>query len=69
VLGDIAEAFERVRAHALVEYFRECRELTPSTHLEDQLSAFRQLCAEFGITVPDDLEAIMVLDDQFKQSR
>ena len=69
ILGDIVAAVERVRVHALVEYFRECMALTPSTTLDEQLSAFRQLCAELCIEVPDDIEAILVLDEQFRKSR
>lgn len=68
VLDDIADGIQRTRIHALVAYFRECQVRGPHVPMAKQLEAFRRVCDQAGIAVPDELEALLVLDQQFRRS-
>lgn len=65
VLDDIADAIQRTRTHALVAYFRECQARAPHVPMAKQIEAFREVCDRAGIALPDELEALLVLDQQF----
>ena len=65
VLGDIADAIERTRRHALVDYFRHFDSRVPGVCMERRLEAFRGVCKLAGIDLPENIEAILVLDDHF----
>lgn len=67
VLDDIADAIQRTRTHALVAYFRECQARAPHVPVAKQIEAFREVCDRAGITLPDELEALLVLDQQFRR--
>ena len=67
VLDDIADAIQRTRIHALVAYFRECQARAPHVPMAKQIEAFREVCDRAGITLPDELEALLVLDQQFRR--
>lgn len=66
VIGDIAEAVERIRQHAPVDCLRELDRRYPGRTLEHRLHAFRCMCTQGGVELPQNLEAPLVLDDQFK---
>ena len=68
VLDDIADALQRTRTHALVAFFRECQARGHDVSLARQIGAFRKVCEEAGIELPDDLEALLVLDQQLGRS-
>ncbi len=68
VLDDIANAIQRTRTHALVAYFRECQVRAPNVHMAEQIEAFRKICDLAGVVLPDELEALLVLDQQFRRS-
>ena len=68
VLDDIADCIQRTRTHALVAFFRECQARSPDVPLARQIEAFRCMCWRAGIGLPDDLEALLVLDQQFGRS-
>ena len=68
VLDDIADGLQRTRTHALVAFFRECQARSPDVPLARQIEAFRCMCWRAGIGLPDDLEALLVLDQQFGRS-
>lgn len=67
VLDDIADAIQRTRIHALVAYFRECQARAPHVPMAKQIEAFREVCDRAGIILPDELEALLVLDQQFRR--
>ena len=69
VLDDLVESIAQTRQHALVDYARQCRARCPGVPMERHLQAFRQVCRTCGVAVPDDLEAVLVFDQQFAQSR
>lgn len=66
VLGDIADSIERTRRHALVDYFRHFDSRVPGVSMERRLEVFRGACKLAGIDLPENIEAILVLDDHFK---
>ncbi len=68
VLDDIADGLQRTRTHALVAFFRECQAKNHDVPMARQLAAFRGMCQRIGIELPDDLEALLVLDQQFGRS-
>ncbi|MCH2219390.1 MAG: hypothetical protein MK097_03565 [Dechloromonas sp.] len=68
VLDDIADGLQRTRTHALVAFFRECQAKNHDVQMARQLAAFRGMCQRIGIELPDDLEALLVLDQQFRRS-
>jgi hypothetical protein len=68
VLDDIADGLQRTRTHALVAFFRECQAKNHDVPMARQLAAFRGMCQRIGIGLPDDLEALLVLDQQFRRS-
>lgn len=68
VLDGIADALQRTRKHALVAFFRECQARGHDVSLARQIGAFRKVCEEAGIALPDHLEALLVLDQQFGRS-
>ncbi len=68
VLDDIADAIQRTRTHALVAYFRECQARAPHVPMAKQIEAFRKMCDEAGVALPDVLETLLVLDRQFRRS-
>ncbi len=68
VLDDVADAIQRTRTHALVAYFRECQARALNVPMAKQIEAFRKICDLAGIALPDELEALLVLDQQFRRS-
>ena len=68
VLDDIAEDIRRTRTHALVACFRECQARGHDVPIARQIEAFRKVCKMAGIALPDELEALLVLDQQFGRS-
>ena len=68
VLDDIADGLQRTRTHALVAFFRECQAKTHDVPMARQLAAFRGMCQRIGIELPDDLEPLLGLDQQFRRS-
>lgn len=68
VLDDIADGLQRTRTHALVAFFRECQAKNHDVPMARQIEAFRWMCWRAGIGLPDDLEALLVLDQQFGRS-
>lgn len=68
VLDDIADAIQRTRTHALVAYFRECQVRAPNVPMAKQIEAFRKMSDLAGVVLPDELEALLVLDQQFRRS-
>ncbi len=68
VLDDIADCIQRTSTHALVAFFRECQARSYDVPLARQIEAFRCMCWRIGVGLPDDLEALLVLDQQFGRS-
>jgi len=68
VLDDIAEDIRCTRTHALVACFRECQARGHDVPIARQIEAFREVCKMAGIALPDELEALLVLDQQFGRS-
>ena len=68
VLDDIANGIQRTRTHALVAFFRECQAKNHDVPMARQLAAFRGMCQRIGIELPEDLEALLVLDQHFGRS-
>lgn len=64
-LRDILLDIQRDRQHASVELFRELLRKNPEVGLERQLRGFRQACQQLGLVLPDNVEALIVLDRQF----
>jgi hypothetical protein len=69
VLGDIAEAVERTQQHAAVDDFRRLNQRRPDLTMDRRLAAFRRLCDEGGVVLPPNIEALLILDDQFSAPR
>jgi len=67
VLDDLIADMQCTRSHALIEWFRVLQELRPDLPLANQIKAFGTICAERGIAWPEELEAILVLDHQFRR--
>ena len=65
VLRDVADAIERTRRHALVDYFRSFDGRIPGVTMDRRLEAFRKVCELADIDLPPNIEAILVLDEQF----
>ena len=65
VLRDIADAIERTRRHALVDYFRSFDGRIPGATMGQRLEAFRKVYEFAGIDLPPNIKAILVLDEQF----
>lgn len=65
VLDDIADGLQRTRTHALVAFFRECQAKNHDVPMARQIEAFRWMCRQAAIGLPDNLEALLVLDQQF----
>ena len=68
VLDDIADALQRTRTHALVSFFRECQARGHDVPMARQIEAFRKMCQQGDVALPDELEALLVLDQQFGRS-
>ena len=68
VLDDIANGIQRTRTHALVAFFRECQAKNHDVPIARQFEAFRGMCWRIGVELPDDLEALLVLDQHFGRS-
>ena len=68
VIDDIADALQRTRTHALVAFFRECQARGRDVPMARQIEAFRKMCQQGDVALPDDLEALLVLDQQFGRS-
>lgn len=68
VLDDIADCIQRTRTHALVAFFRECQDRNHDVPMARLLAAFRGMCQRIGIELPEDLEALLVLDQHFGRS-
>jgi len=68
VIDDIADALQRTRTHALVAFFRECQARAHGVPMARQIEAFRKICQQGDVALPDDLEALLVLDQQFGRS-
>lgn len=66
VLGDIAQAIERTQQHAAVEHFRGLDARLPGLTMDRRLDAYRKVCSEGGVVLPPNVEALLVLDDQFR---
>lgn len=69
VLGDIAESVERTQQHAAVDYFRRLNQRRPELPMNQRLAAFRRVCDEGGVVLPSNIEALVILDDQFSVAR
>jgi hypothetical protein len=69
VLGDIVQAVERTQQHAAVDYFRRFNQRWTDLTMDQRLAAFRRLCAEGGVVLPPNIEALLILDDQFSVPR
>lgn len=69
VLGDIAEAIERTQRHAALDLFHALARLSPGATLGHRLWAFRQTCEQCGVDLPQNVEALLVLDHQFSARR
>jgi hypothetical protein len=65
VLGDILIDLQRAQQHAAVELFRELSRRNPEVGLERQLQGFRHACERLGHVLPENVEALIVLDRQF----
>lgn len=68
VLDDIVDGLQRTRTHALVAFFQECQARNHDVPMARQIEAFRGMFWRAGIELPDDLEALLVLDQQFRRS-
>ena len=66
VLGDIADAVQRTQQHAVVDCLRELDRRYPGQTLAHRLHAFRSMCTQGGVDLPENVEALLVLDDQLK---
>jgi hypothetical protein len=51
--------------HAAVELFRELSRKNPEVGLERQLQGFQRACKQLGLVLPENVEALIVLDRQF----
>ncbi len=69
VLGDIAQAIERTQQHAAVDYVRRLKQRRPDLTMEQRLAAFRRVCDEGGAVLPPNVDALLILDDQFSAAR
>ena len=56
---------QRAQQHAAVELFRELSRKNPEVGLERQLQGFRHACQQLGLVLPENVEALIVLDRQF----
>ncbi|MCW5610790.1 MAG: hypothetical protein KIS83_08950 [Rubrivivax sp.] len=65
VLGNILIDLQRAQQHAAVELFRELSRKSPEVGLERQLRGVRHACEKLGLVLPENVEALMVLDRQF----
>jgi hypothetical protein len=65
VLGDILIDLQRAQQHAAVELFRELSRKNPEVGLERQLQGFRKACDRLGLVLPENANALIVLDRQF----
>ena len=65
MLGDILLDIQRARKHAAVELFRELSRKNPEAGLGRQLHGFRHACERLGLVLPENVEALIVLDRQF----
>jgi hypothetical protein len=65
VLGDILLDIQRARQHAAVELFRELARKNSEVGLERQLHGFPHACEVLGPVLPENVEALIVLDRQF----
>jgi hypothetical protein len=69
VLGDIAQAIERTQQHAAVDYFRRLNQCRPDLTMDQRLATFRRVSNEGGVVLPQNVEALLILDDQFSVPR
>jgi hypothetical protein len=65
VLGDILLDIQRAQKHAAVELFRELSQKNPQVGLDRHLESLRQACQELGLVLPENAEALIVLDRRF----
>jgi hypothetical protein len=65
VLGDILLDIQRAQAHAAIELSRELSQKHPQVGLERHLEAFRRACQVLGLVMPENVEALIVLDRRF----
>lgn len=68
VLGDILLDIQRAQQHEAVELFRELSRKNPEVGLERQLHGFRHACEKLGLVLPENVEALIVLDRRFTTS-
>jgi hypothetical protein len=68
VLGGIAASVRQIWLHALVDQFRECQALNPEIPREREIAVFLEWCAESHIDAPEELEALLIQDREFRQS-
>lgn len=68
VFGDIADDIERVRRHALVEYFNYLGGRVPGMSVEESLERFWKLCRSGGIELPRNAEAVLAIANALKST-
>ena len=66
VLQDLMDDFELVRRHAIVEWAHSLSMTVPEVDESRRLEAFRSLCDQMGVQVPENLEALLVLSGRLK---
>lgn len=65
VLGGILLDIQRAQQHAAVELFRDLSRKNPEVGLERQFHGFRHACEKLSLVLPQNVEALIVLDQQF----
>lgn len=65
MLGDILIDLKRAQQQAAVELFRDLSRKSPKVGLERQPQGFRRACGKLGLVLPENVEALIVLDRQF----
>jgi hypothetical protein len=66
VLQDLMHDFELVRRHAIVEWAHSLSMTAPEVDESKRLEAFRSMCDQMGVHVPENLEALLVLSERLK---
>jgi hypothetical protein len=66
VLQDLMHDFELVRRHAIVERAHSLSMTAPEVDESKRLEAFRSMCDQMGVHVPENLEALLVLSERLK---
>lgn len=62
---NILLTIQRAQQHAAVELFRELSWKNPEVGVERQLQGFRKACERLGLVLPENVEALIVLDRLF----